>query len=327
MQVNSSNETNYIVFIIAALVVLILLVGFILYFVVSYRSKQKDYQLLEDQKKKIDEQKHILEKTLEELRATQQQLIHAEKMASLGELTAGIAHEIQNPLNFVTNFSELSTELISEMKTAVEHHELNEVLSLADDLALNMEKINFHGQRAGSIVKGMLQHSRSGTPQKELSDVNRLVDEYVRLSYHGMRAKDKTFNASYDLNLDPEIQPFPIIPQEIGRVILNLVTNAFFSVNEKRKRTFENYQPLVKISTQKKEQEVIITIEDNGEGISDENASKIFQPFFTTKPSGQGTGLGLSISYEIITQGHQGKIELNNHLNQGGTSFTISLPL
>jgi two-component system NtrC family sensor kinase len=250
-------------------------------------------------------------------------------MASLGELTAGIAHEIQNPLNFVNNFSEVSTELVDEMNDELVKGNTNEAQQIAADLKQNLEKITHHGKRAGDIVKGMLQHSRSGSGQKEPTDINALADEYLRLAYHGLRAKDKSFNATMVTDFDPTVGKINMIPQDIGRVVLNLITNAFYAVAEKKKQTSAGYEPAVTVSTKRiplpgGPQGVEIHVSDNGNGIPQKNLDKIFQPFFTTKPTGQGTGLGLSLSYDIV-KGHDG--ELTVETKQGeGTTFTIHLP-
>lgn len=267
-----------------------------------------------------------IEKAYANLKETQSQLIQSEKMASLGELTAGIAHEIQNPLNFVNNFSEINSELIAEMKEELKNGNLEEVEILANDIDENEKKIIFHGKRADGIVKGMLQHSRSGGNIKEPTDLNVLCDEYLRLSYHGLRAKDKSFNATLKTDFDPTVDKVNIIPQDMGRVILNLLTNAFYAVKEKKKNAPEDYKPTVTISTKKQEQAVIIKIEDNANGIPKSALDKIFQPFFTTKPTGQGTGLGLSMSYDIVTNAHGGTLVVATKEGIGST-FTIELPL
>jgi signal transduction histidine kinase len=267
----------------------------------------------------------ILEQTLADLRSTQSQLIQSEKMASLGELTAGIAHEIQNPLNFVNNFSEVNEELLKELKVEAEKGNLEEVKAIANDVAFNSEKINQHGKRADAIVKGMLQHSRTSSGQKEPTDINALVDEYLRLAYHGLRAKDKSFNAITKTEFDNNIGKINVVPQEIGRVILNLINNAFYAVSERQKQTAGAYEPTVTVTTAKRNGKVEIKIKDNGNGIPQKIADKIFQPFFTTKPTGQGTGLGLSLAYDIITKGHGG--ELNVETKEGQeTIFIIQLP-
>jgi len=266
----------------------------------------------------------VLETTLADLKSTQSQLIQSEKMASLGELTAGIAHEIQNPLNFVNNFSEVSTELVDEMNEEISKGHLDDAKEIASDLKQNLEKINHHGKRAGDIVKGMLQHSRTSSGQKEPTDINALCDEYLRLAYHGLRAKDKTFNAEMKTEFDQGIGKINIIPQDIGRVILNLITNAFYAVNEKTKQNITGYEPIVDVSTKKEGKNVLITVKDNGNGIPKSIVDKIFQPFFTTKPTGQGTGLGLSLSYDIV-KAHGGEIKVETKENEG-TGFLIILP-
>ena len=274
------------------------------------------------QKQKINAK---LENTLANLQATQKQLVQSEKMASLGELTAGIAHEIQNPLNFVNNFSEVSTELVKEMVQEVDKGNTDEVKAIANDVVQNLEKINHHGQRASDIVKGMLQHSRSSSGVKELTDINALADEYFRLAYHGLRAKDKTFNATMKTDFDESIGKIDIIPQDIGRVVLNLITNAFYAVNEKSKQGIADYEPTVSVVTKKVNHQVEIRVTDNGNGIPANIVDKIFQPFFTTKPTGQGTGLGLSLSYDIV-KAHGGELKVETKEGMG-TEFIIQLPI
>ncbi len=276
------------------------------------------------------QQKAELEQTLSELKETQTQLIQKEKMASLGELTAGIAHEIQNPLNFVNNFSEVNKELIEEMETEIEKGNFDEVKAIADDIRENELKINHHGKRADAIVKGMLQHSRASSGKKEPTDINALADEYLRLSYHGLRAKDKTFNATFKTNFDESIGKIEVIPQDIGRVILNLLNNAFFSVNEKKKILNGTYEPTVSVSTKKVslssgEPGIEITVRDNGSGILQKVQDKIFQPFFTTKAAGEGTGLGLSLSYDIVTKAHGGELKAETKDGEFA-EFVITLP-
>ncbi|HEV7782603.1 MAG TPA: ATP-binding protein [Chitinophagaceae bacterium] len=266
----------------------------------------------------------ILSSTLDDLKATQTQLIQSEKMASLGELTAGIAHEIQNPLNFVNNFSEVNKELLTEMNEEIEKGNFNEVKTIAKDVTENEGKIIYHGKRADAIVKGMLQHSRSSSGQKEPTDINALADEYLRLAYHGLRAKDKTFNATTKTDYDNSIGTVNIIPQDIGRVILNLITNAFYAVTEKKKQQESGYEPTVTVSTKKENGTVLVKVKDNGNGIPQKVLDKIFQPFFTTKPTGQGTGLGLSLSYDII-KAHGEEIKVVTKENEG-TEFIIQLP-
>ncbi len=265
-----------------------------------------------------------LTETVTSLQETQKQLIQSEKMASLGELTAGIAHEIQNPLNFVNNFSEVNSELISELKEEINNGNLNEVRLIADNINENEQKILFHGKRADAIVKSMLQHSRASTGRKELTDINVLADEYLRLAYHGLRAKDKSFNAKFETHFDEAVGLVNVMPQEIGRVILNLINNAFYAVSEKARHQHNGYQPAVAVSTKKTNGNMELNITDNGDGIPQKVLDKIFQPFFTTKPAGEGTGLGLSLSYEIV-KAHGG--ELNVETKEGeGTTFIISIP-
>ena len=270
-------------------------------------------------------QKEELEKALNELKTTQSQLIQSEKMASLGELTAGIAHEIQNPLNFVNNFSEVSTELLDEMEEELNKGDIKEAKSIAVYIKQNLEKINHHGKRADAIVKGMLQHSRSSSAVKEPTEINKLADEYLRLAYHGLRAKNKSFNATMKTEFDESIGNINIIPQDVGRVILNLITNAFYATNEKQHSGIESYEPTVTVSTKKIGNTVEISVKDNGNGIPQKVVDKIFQPFFTTKPTGQGTGLGLSLSYDIV-KAHGGELKVETIENEG-TIFKIILSL
>jgi len=281
--------------------------------------------------KQVDERTRELTHSLETLKNTQSQLIQSEKMASLGELTAGIAHEIQNPLNFVNNFSEVSTELVDEMNEEMTKGNYDEAKEIANDIKQNLEKINHHGKRAGDIVKGMLQHSRSSTGVKEPTDINALCDEYLRLSYHGLRAKDKNFNAEMKTDFDASLPKINIIPQDVGRVVLNLLTNAFYAVNEKSKMNLSGYEPTVTVSTihslssGEGRGEVLIRVSDNGNGIPQKVLDKIFQPFFTTKPTGQGTGLGLSLSYDIV-KAHGGELKVETKVGQG-SEFIFKLPI
>ena len=300
---------------IISLIAVFTTIGFLLYR--NNRQKQQANQILQKKNNQIEE-------TLNHLKATQKQLIQSEKMASLGELTAGIAHEIQNPLNFVNNFSEVSKELLDEMKTELDNGNNEDAKDIANDVIENLEKINHHGKRADAIVKGMLQHSRSSSGVKEPTDINALADEYLRLAYHGLRAKDKSFNATLKTDFDDTVGKINIIPQDIGRVILNLITNAFYVVDEKKNSGVDNYEPTVSVSTKKVADKVEIKVADNGNGIPQKVLDKIFQPFFTTKPTGQGTGLGLSLSYDIV-KAHGG--ELNVETKEGeGTEFIIKLP-
>ena len=270
-----------------------------------------------------------LNNTLNDLRATQAQLIQSEKMASLGELTAGIAHEIQNPLNFVNNFSEVNIELIDEMKHELATGNEKQAISLADDIKENEQKILHHGKRADVIVKGMLQHSRTSTGKKEPADINTLIDAYMHLAYHGIRAKDKTSNVILQTDFDTSIGKIDVVTQDIGRVLLNLFNNAFYAVSEKQKDasniTGNSYEPKIYTSTRKIKDKIEIHIKDNGNGIPRKILAKIFQPFFTTKPSGQGTGLGLSLSYDII-KAHSGEIKVETKEGEG-SEFVIHLPV
>ena len=294
----------------------------------------------------LTRQKEELIQTLDELKSTQSQLIQSEKMASLGELTAGIAHEIQNPLNFVNNFSEVNKDLLTEMKEALAKGDGEEAIQIANDVITNEEKINHHGKRADAIVKGMLQHSRSSSGLKEPTDLNALVDEFLRLAYHGLRAKDKRFNATLHTDFDDRIGKIKLMPQEIGRVVLNLITNAFYAVTEKKKNLAQtindpgrelgsnlpvHYEPTVWVKTfrnpptDERGTDVVISIRDNGNGIPQKYLDKIFQPFFTTKPTGEGTGLGLSISYDIIKV-HEGLLKVETKAGEF-TEFKIYLPV
>jgi signal transduction histidine kinase len=321
------NDSKLRMYFVLACTFIFLLIAFFLFR--NNRHKQKAYVLLQKQKLETDKQKEKTEFTLHELKSTQAQLIQQEKMASLGELTAGIAHEIQNPLNFVNNFSEVNVELVDELKSerSKSKDERDEALEdeILNDVQQNLEKVLHHGKRADAIVKGMLQHSRASTGKKELTDINALADEYLRLSYHGMRAKDKNFNAEIKTNFDSSIGKINVVPQDIGRVLLNLFNNAFYAVSEKQKLTANGYQPIAKITTRKLNDKIEIRVEDNGNGIPQKVVDKIFQPFFTTKPTGQGTGLGLSLSYDII-KAHGGEIKVETKEGEG-SEFIIQLPI
>ena len=291
-------------------------------------SEEKREQALNQQvilEQQVKERTAELSQSLDNLRTTQSQLIQSEKMASLGELTAGIAHEIQNPLNFVNNFSEVNKELLLELSEEARKGNMEEVMIIADNVIGNEEKINQHGKRADAIVKGMLQHTRTSSGQKERTDINALCDEYLRLAYHGLRAKDKNFNANRNTDFDASIGKINIVPQDIGRVILNVINNSFYAVGERQKAEGLGYEPLVIISTKKLNDKVEIKIKDNGNGIPQKILDKIFQPFFTTKPTGQGTGLGLSLAYDIV-KGHGGEIKVETEEGEGSL-FTITLPL
>jgi two-component system, NtrC family, sensor kinase len=279
--------------------------------------KKKANRILQQQKQKV-------ESTLQELKSTQAQLIQSEKMASLGELTAGIAHEIQNPLNFMNNFSEVNKELIEEMKQELAVGNITEATIIADNVQQNEDKINHHGKRADAIVKGMLQHSRTGTGLKELADINTLTEEYLRLAYRGMRAKDQSFNISIKTEFDGNIGKSNIVPQDIGRVLLNLYNNAFYALAEKKTLQGEDFEPILFVGTKKFKGKVEIRVKDNGNGIPQKVLEKIFQPFFTTKPTGQGTGLGLSLSYDIV-KAHGGEIRVDSDEGEF-TEFVIQIP-
>jgi two-component system, NtrC family, sensor kinase len=293
--------------------------------------------MVEERTAELTRQKRELQQTIDELHNTQTQLIQSEKMASLGELTAGIAHEIQNPLNFVNNFSDVSVELIEDMKKDIQSGRREDAMIVAEDIKQNLLKISHHGKRADAIVKGMLQHSRSHAGHKEPTDINALADEYLRLSYHGLRAKDKSFNAEMETNFDESVGKINVVPQDMGRVILNLLTNAFYSVNVKRNQHGQGYSPIVSVSTKRIDlsssraakngtrQLVEIRVKDNGIGIPKKVRDKIYQPFFTTKPTGQGTGLGLSLSYEII-KAHDGELKVNTKEGEFA-EFIIQLPV
>jgi two-component system, NtrC family, sensor kinase len=322
------------IYILSGGLAVLLLIGIIL--IRNNHHKQKAYALLQRQKQEIDIQKSKVEQTLAELKATQSQLIQSEKMASLGELTAGIAHEIQNPLNFVNNFSEVNTELIEEMKTELKAGNNQDAIALANDIADNEQKINHHGKRADAIVKGMLQHSRRSSGVKEPTDINALADEYLRLAYHGLRAKDKSlsagqagFNATMKTDFDETIGNINVVPQDIGRVVLNLINNAFYAAPLPPEGGFKGpqhkHEPTVWVSTKKVGDKVLISVRDNGPGIPQKILDKIFQPFFTTKPTGQGTGLGLSLSYDII-KAHGGELKVETREGEG-SEFIIQLPM
>lgn len=312
---NKSNKKikYYLVGIISLLGVLATGLG------VFYRNKRKS-------NRELSLKNERLAYTLDKLQATQSQLVQAEKMASLGELTAGIAHEIQNPLNFVNNFSEVSTELLDEMNEELAKGNTKAAAVIAADVKQNLEKVLHHGKRADGIVKGMLQHSRSNSGVKELTDINALCDEYVRLAYHGLRARDKSFNANFTTDLDENVVAIHIVPQDIGRVVLNLINNAFYAVNERKIMNETGFEPTVMVSTKKTGSRIEISVKDNGTGIPQAVIDKIFQPFFTTKPTGLGTGLGLSLSYDIVTKGHGGELRVETREGEG-TEFIIGLPI
>jgi two-component system NtrC family sensor kinase len=285
---------------------------------IAYRRQQTVNRLLQSQKKRTEE-------AMQKLLSTQQQLIQSEKMASLGELTAGIAHEIQNPLNFVNNFSEVSVELLGELKEQAQAGNNEDVISIASDLSQNLEKINHHGKRAGFIVKGMLQHSRTNTGERQLTNINVLAEEFLKLSYQGLRAKDKNFNAEMVTYFGPDLPVVNVARQDIGRVLVNLFNNAFYAVNQKSKTSGAGYKPEVSVTTSTENGQVIIKVKDNGIGIPDAIKDKIMQPFFTTKPTGEGTGLGLSLTYDMVVNGHGGKLTVDTKEGEF-TEFKISIP-
>lgn len=275
----------------------------------------------------LEEAKESVENTLTDLKSAQNQLVHSEKMASFGELTAGIAHEIQNPLNFVNNFSEINKELIEELKEELAKGDIEEVNAIAQDIIDNEEKVMHHGKRAEGIVKSMLAHSRTSTNTKEPTDINALADEYLRLAFHGLRAKDKSFNADFKADLAADLPKITVVPQDIGRVLLNLINNAFQATSaEASAKAGSAHKPLVMVSTKKLDDKIEITVSDNGPGIPDDIKDKIFEPFFTTKPTGEGTGLGLSMSYDIVTKGHGGELKVETKEGEG-TEFIVELPV
>jgi len=341
-------RTRITMYLLAGGVAALILIALILYR--NNRHKQRANGLLQKQRDEIGLQRQKAENALEELKSTQAQLIQKEKLASLGELTAGIAHEIQNPLNFVNNFSEVSVELLIEQKEALAKGDNEEANSIADDLHQNLQKITHHGQRASSIVKGMLEHSRASTGERQPTDLNALADEYLRLAYHGIRAKNQSFTCELITDFDASLGRAEVVPQEIGRVLLNLFNNAFYAVGKQQESDQDtaSYKPTVWISTRFHSPEgapsiaqsnglgneigprsnglIEIRIRDNGMGIPERVKAKIFQPFFTTKPTGEGTGLGLSLSYDIVTKGHGGTLEVETKEGEG-TTFTVILPI
>jgi signal transduction histidine kinase len=308
---------------LAVIGVFVLIAGILLF---ANNQRKRANNLLKQQNEQIETQRKDLERTVADLRTTQKQLIQSEKMASLGELTAGIAHEIQNPLNFINNFSEVNTELIEEMEQELKQGRFQEVSSISYDIKANQEKISQHGKRADFIVKGMLQHSRASTGEKQLTNLNVLADEFFKLSFHGLRAKDKSFNAEMVTHFDENLPKVNIVQQDVGRVLLNLFNNAFYAVNKKAKTAGKDYKPTVEVSTSAGDGWVEVRVKDNGTGIPDSVKDKIMQPFFTTKPTGEGTGLGLSLSYDIIVKGHGGAINVETEEGEF-TEFVLHIPL
>ena len=296
----------------------------------NFRQKQKANRLLQQQNIELEAQRDKIKKAMAELQQTQIQLIQKEKMASLGELTAGIAHEIQNPLNFVNNFSELNVDLGNELKEemnrlSLSHEQRQSLHSLTDELLQNHQKIAHHGKRAEAIVRNMLLHSRKTNGVKEPTDINALVAECIGLSYHAFRGREKTFETGIETDLDKSLSDVQVIPQDISRVLLNLLNNAFYAVNERKKQLNGSFHPKVFVSTQRHGAYFTITVKDNGTGMSEKVTAKVFQPFFTTKPSGEGTGLGLSLSYDLVTKGHGGELKVESKEGEGA-KFTIQLP-
>jgi len=329
---------------------LLLFISFLIVFVTNQRKKilyhkqvqtmneererllKEQNQLLEQRVKErtneLLEQKEALQDALQDLKASQSQLIQKEKMASLGELTAGVAHEIQNPLNFVINFGEINTELLSEIKERVKNEALpkeftNDINLLIDDFGENLNKILHHSKRADGIVKNMLQHSRRQSGVAELTNLNELAEEYVKLAYHGFRAKHKTFHCSFQTSYDDSLDSVNVVRQDIGHILVNLFNNAFFSMNEKMKLNNGSYEPVLKVTSEKKANKALITVRDNGLGIPTKIMDKIYQPFFTTKPTGEATGLGLSLSYDMI-KAHQGEIKADS-VEGEFAAFTLEL--
>ncbi len=331
LQATAARQQQILVNFLAGFLLMLLILAWALQR--SNRQKQRSNALLQHQKVEIETQRDQTRQALTELKDTQAQLVQREKMASLGELTAGIAHEIQNPLNFVNNFSEVSVELVKEIEEEREkgrdgvpgERDMTLEADLLSDLKNNLQKITHHGGRASAIVRGMLEHSRTGTGQRQLTNLNTLAEEYLKIAYHGLRAKDKSFNCELVTNFMPDVARVEVVPQELGRVLLNLYNNAFYAVQQRQKTAPPAYQPTVTVSTRQVNSKVEIHISDNGTGISDSVKAKIFQPFFTTKPTGEGTGLGLSLSYDIVTKGHKGSLQVESREGEG-TEFVIKLP-
>jgi len=316
-------KTSVRYYLLLALIVFLVLMAIV--FWRNSNQRQKANFVLQSQNAEIEKQKKSVETALAELKTTQNQLVQSAKMASLGELTAGIAHEIQNPLNFVNNFSEVNEEMLAELKEALTIGNTEEALTIANDLQENEKKIRHHGKRADFIVKGMLEHSRTSTGERQITNINVLVDEFLKLSYHGLRAKDKNFNADLMTNFDTSLPGINIVQQDIGRVLINLFSNAFYAVNQRTKTAGLDFKPSVEVSTALYNGSILISVKDNGNGIPENIREKIMQPFFTTKPTGEGTGLGLSLTYDIVVKGHGGKINVESKEDEG-SEFTITLP-
>jgi len=310
-------------YLLIAVIVFLIIMAFV--FWRNSKQRQKANTLLQSQNTEIEKQKKSVETALGELRTTQAQLVQSAKMASLGELTAGIAHEIQNPLNFVNNFSEVSAELVDEMDEELDKGDVAEAKAISADIKQNLEKIRHHGRRADFIVKGMLEHSRTSKGERQVTNLNVLADEFLKLSYHGLRAKDKNFNAELVTNFDNNLPKANVVQQDIGRVLINLFGNAFYAVNQKAKTAGTDFKPTVEVSTERQNGSILVKVKDNGNGIPDAIKDKIMQPFFTTKPTGEGTGLGLSLSYDIVVKGHNGSISVDTKEGEF-TEFAVRLP-
>ena len=317
-------RTTVRMYVLIVSLVVLLLLAFI--FWRNSKQRQKANEQLQNQNTEIEKQKKNVENALSELKTTQNQLVQSAKMASLGELTAGIAHEIQNPLNFVNNFSDVSAELVDEMQAELKNGDKDEAIAISEDIRQNLEKIRHHGKRADFIVKGMLEHSRTSTGERHATNINALADEFLKLSYHGLRAKDKNFNTGLVTNFDENLPQISVVQQDIGRVLINLFSNAFYAVNQKAKTAGPDYKPVVELNTARQNGAIIISVKDNGSGIPENIREKIMQPFFTTKPTGEGTGLGLSLSYDIVVKGHGGTIGVETKEGEF-TEFIVRLPL
>ncbi|HLX92411.1 MAG TPA: ATP-binding protein [Puia sp.] len=317
-------ESSIGVRVIITTFIFLLLAVFIIAFLFLFKQRQNAYAMLNKQKQELATQKVQLEKALIDLKAAEKQLIQSAKMASLGELTTGIAHEIQNPLNFVNNFSDVNKELVLELREEIDRGNYSDARAIAGDIGTNEERINHHGKRADAIVKSMLEHSKAAPGEKAIANINAIVEESLKLSYRNFKAKEKSFEAQLNTDFDLAITNFPFVQQDIVRVMVNLFNNAFYALNEKSKEQIQGYAPRVSVSTIMADHKVEIKVSDNGNGIPERDIDKIFQPFFTTKPTGQGTGLGLSLSYDIV-KAHEGEITVNTREGEY-TEFKIQLP-
>src|SRR5579862_548187 len=317
-------ESSIGVRVIITTFIFLLLAVFIIAFLFLFKQRQNAYAMLNKQKQELATQKVQLEKALIDLKAAEKQLIQSAKMASLGELTTGIAHEIQNPLNFVNNFSDVNKELVLELREEIDRGNYSDARAIAGDIGTNEERINHHGKRATAIVKNMLEHSKAAQDKKAIANINAIVEESLKLSYRNFKAKEKSFEAQLNTDFDLAITNFPFVQQDIVRVMVSLFNNAFYALNEKSKEQIQGYAPRVSVSTIMADHKVEIKVSDNGNGIPERDIDKIFQPFFTTKPTGQGTGLGLSLSYDIV-KAHEGEITVNTREGEY-TEFKIQLP-